>query len=307
MKALFVVNARSGPTRRRDMAGLIRANCTLDHEIIACERKEDLDGIVAEGMRNGVEAVIAVGGDGTVHEVAKRLIGTQLALGIIPTGSGNGFAHHHHIPTNARAAVRMLADAKPVVIDTAEVNGEPFIGVMGIGYAALIAHRFAELPQRGFRSYVRAALSAFLNYQPEEYEISADSGALAGTRKRRAFLIEIANTAHWGNNFRIAPEASVLDGLLDVVIVDPVPFFEGPLFSMRLRFGTVHRSRRVTTHRATEVVIRVTPAISPASAGRIAGATQVHLDGEPLTMPAELRIRIRPKSLTVLVRSDIGL
>jgi YegS/Rv2252/BmrU family lipid kinase len=301
VKALFVVNARSGPIRGRDMAGLIRANCTLlDYEIIASERKEDLDGIVAVGLRNGVEAVIAVGGDGTVHEVAKRLIGTQLALGIIPTGSGNGFAHHHHIPTNARAAVRMLPSAKRVVIDTAEVNGVPFIGVMGIGYAALIAHRFAELPQRGFRSYVRAALSAFLNYQPEEYEVSADTGALAGTQKRRAFLIEIANTAHWGNNFRIAPEASVLDGMLDVVIVDPMSFFEGPLFSLRLRLGTVHRSRRVTTIRATEVVIRVLPA----SAGRIAGATRIHLDGEPLTMEGELKIRVRPQSLTVLVPPD---
>jgi len=292
VKALFVVNARSGPSRGRDMAGLIRANCTLDHEVIACERKEDLDSIVAEALRNGVEAVIAVGGDGTVHEVAKRLIGTQLALGIIPTGSGNGFAHHHHIPTNAQAAVRLLANAKRVTIDTAEVNGTPFIGVMGVGYAALIAHRFAELPQRGFRSYVRAALSAFLNYQSEEYEISADTGALAGTQKRRAFLIEIANTAHWGNNFRIAPQASVLDGMLDVVIVEPVSFLGAPLFSLRLRLGTVHLSRRVKTYRAAEVVVR------RKSEG------PVHLDGEPLTMAAELRIRVRPKSLDVLVPAD---
>jgi YegS/Rv2252/BmrU family lipid kinase len=292
VKALFVVNARSGPTRGRDMASVIRATCTLDYEIVACERKEDLDDIVAEALRSGVEAVIAVGGDGTVHEVAKRLIGTRLALGIIPTGSGNGFAHHHHIPTNARAAVRMLADAKRVVIDTAEVNGAPFIGVMGIGYAALIAHRFADLPKRGFRSYVRAALSAFLNYQPEEYEIGADTGALAGTQKRRAFLVEIANTAHWGNNFRIAPEASVLDGMLNVVIVDPISFFAGPLFSLRLRLGTVHRSRKVTTHRTAGVVVR------RKSEG------PVHLDGEPFTMADELRIRVRPKSLTVLVPSD---
>jgi diacylglycerol kinase (ATP) len=296
VKALFVVNARSGPTRGRDMTSLIRANCTLDHEIIASERKEDLDCIVADALRKGVEAVIAVGGDGTVHEVAKRLIGTQLALGIIPTGSGNGFAHHHHIPTNSRAALRMLATAKRVTIDTAEVNGAPFIGVMGIGYAALVAHRFAALPKRGFRSYVRAALSAFLGYQPEEYEISGDTG----TQKRRAFLIEIANTAHWGNNFRIAPQASVLDGLLDIVIVDPISFLEGPFFSLRLRFGTVHSSRRVTTHRATEITIRVTPE----SAGRIAGATLVHLDGEPVTIDGELKIRVRPQSLNVLVPSD---
>jgi YegS/Rv2252/BmrU family lipid kinase len=287
VKALFVINARSGPVRGRDLAALIRASCELEHDIVASERKEDLDAIVAEAQRNGFEAVIAVGGDGTVHEVAKRLIGNPLALGIIPTGSGNGFARHHGIPTKVAAAVRVLPTAKKVTIDTAEVNGMPFIGVMGVGYAAHIAHRFAELPRRGLRSYIRAALSAFRSYEALEYEISGG--------RHRAFLVEIANTAHWGNNFRIAPMASVFDGVLDVVIVDPLSWFDVPLFGARLRFGSVHRSRRVKMHRASEVVIR---------AGRIAGATPIHLDGEPLEASSELHVTIRPRSLHVLVPAD---
>ena len=282
VKALFVINARSGPVRGRDLAALIRASCELEHEIVASERKEDLDTIVAEAQRDGFEAVIAVGGDGTVHEVAKRLIGNELALGIVPTGSGNGFAHHHRIPTKIAAAVRILPTAKRVTIDTAEVNGMPFIGVMGIGYGAHIAHRFAELPKRGLRSYIRAALSAFRDYEAQQYEIN---GGL-----HRAFLVEIANTAHWGNNFRIAPTASVFDGVLEVVIVDPLSWLDAPLFGARLRFGTTHRSRRVKTHRVEEVVI--------------AGATKMHLDGEPLEAPRELRIRVRPRSLHVLVPAD---
>ena len=282
MKALFVINARSGPVRGRDLAALIRASCELEHEIVATERKEDLDTVVANAQRDGFDAVIAVGGDGTVHEVAKRLIGNPLALGIIPTGSGNGFAHHHGIPTKIRAAVRILPTAKRVTIDTAEVNGMPFIGVMGIGYAAHIAHLFAKLPKRGLRSYIRAALSAFRAYVPEEYEIDG--------KRHLAFLVEIANTAHWGNNFRIAPAASVFDGELDVVVVDPVSLFRAPMFGVRLRFGTVHRSRLVNTHRIEEVVIT--------------GAKQMHLDGEPLDAPRELRIRVRPRSLHVLVPRD---
>jgi YegS/Rv2252/BmrU family lipid kinase len=282
LKALFVINARSGPVRGRDLAALIRASCELDHEIVATERKEDLDAIVAEAQRNGFDAVIAVGGDGTVHEVAKRLIGSSLALGIVPTGSGNGFAHHHGIPTKIPAAVRSLPTAKRVTIDTAEVNGMPFIGVMGIGYAAHIAHKFAQLPKRGLRSYIRAALSAFRSYECEEYEI--DGG------RHRAFLIEIANTAHWGNNFRIAPTASVFDGVVEVVIVDPLSWLDAPLFGARLRMGTVHRSSRVNTKRVREVVIT--------------GASKMHLDGEPLETSGELRITVRPRSLHVLVPPD---
>jgi YegS/Rv2252/BmrU family lipid kinase len=279
VKALFVINARSGPVRGRDLAALIRASCELDHEIVASERKEDLDTIVADAQRNGFDAVIAVGGDGTVHEVAKRLIGSPLALGIVPTGSGNGFARHHGIPVHVPAAVRILPTAKRVTIDTAEVNGRPFIGVMGVGYAAHIAHLFAQLSRRGLRSYVRAALSAFRAYECAEYEIDGS--------RRRAFLIEIANTAHWGNNFRIAPNASVFDGELDVVIVDPISFFDAPWFGTRLRLGTIHRSRRVKTHRTKEIVI--------------SGATQMHLDGEPLEAAGELRVTVRPRSLHVLV------
>jgi len=284
VKALFVINARSGPVRGRDLDALIRASCDLDHEIVASERKEDLDAIAADAERQGFEVVVAVGGDGTVHEVAKRLIGREIALGIVPTGSGNGFARHHRIPMKIRAAVRALTSAKRVTIDTAEVNGMPFIGVMGIGYAAHIAHRFAELPRRGLRSYVRAALSAFWAYECEEYEIDRNL--------RRAFLVEIANTAHWGNNFRIAPKASVFDGALDVVIVDPLSWLDAPLFGARLRFGTVERSRRVKTTRLQEVVIR----------RRAEGS--VHLDGEPFTLGAELRVTIRPRSLHVLVPRD---
>lgn len=284
MKALFVINARSGPVRGRDVAALIRSSCELDYEIVASERKEDLDPIVDEARRNGFDAVIAVGGDGTVHEVAKRLIGKELALGIVPTGSGNGFAHHHSIPTKIQAAVRILPTARRVTIDTAEVNGVPFIGVMGIGYAAHIAHRFAELPRRGFRSYVRAALSAFRRYVPEEYEIELNV--------HRAFLIEIANTAHWGNNFRIAPTASVFDGALEVVIVDPLSWFDAPFFGARLRLGSVHHSRRVNVHRVAEIVIR-----------RQAEGS-AHLDGEPLTLGAEIHVTVRPRSLHVLVPRD---
>jgi diacylglycerol kinase (ATP) len=288
VKPLFIVNARSGANRRLDMLRLIRETCDLEHRVFACERKEDVDRCVSDAHRAGHDVIVAVGGDGTVHEVAKRLIGSTLALAIVPTGSGNGFARHHRVPMNHRAAIRSLRRAARVTIDTAEVNGTPFIGVMGIGFAAHIAHHFDTLPQRGLKSYVRAALRSFFRYKCDEYEVEIDGQ----TTRHRAFLIEVANSAHWGSGFRIAPQASTRDGLLDLVIVDPISLVDMFPFGSRLRFGTIDRSPRAHMRRVTELVIR----------RECEG--DAHLDGEPVTLGAELRVRVRPQSLTLLVPGD---
>lgn len=285
MRPLFIVNARSGANRKLDMVRVIRETCELEHRIFSCGGKEDVDTAIEIATRDGHEVIVAVGGDGTVHEVAKRLIGRDLALAIIPTGSGNGFARHHGVPMNHREAVRVLHRCNRITIDTAEVNEMPFIGVMGVGFAAEVAHHFDKLPRRGVRSYIRASIAAFRRYECSEYELEID-----GVRsKHHAFLVEIANTAHWGNGFRIAPQASTRDGLLDIVISEPIRLRDAFAFGSRLRFGTVHKSRRVRMMRAAQVTIRRS----------CEGAA--HLDGEPVILGAELQIRVRPGSLTLLV------
>ena len=286
MKALFLVNARSGPNRKRDIAAIIRKSCDWEgYEIAPCARKEDLDDIIAHARRDGFDVVFAVGGDGTVHEVAKRLIGTPLALAVIATGSGNGFARHIGFSLDAVKAIAACRDARTIAIDTAEVNGEPFIGVMGVGFDAYIAHRFEEAPARGMRTYVRIGLRALRQYESEEYELTIDGD----TFRERALIVAVANTAQYGNNARIAPNASVRDGLLDVVILrraSPVTF---PLLAARLFRGTIDRARSVVTRRGKEIAIKRT-AEGPA-----------HLDGEPVMLPRDLQIRVRPQSLNVLV------
>lgn len=288
MKPLFILNARSGAVRTRDLPAMIRRCCQLEeYDIAGCERKEDLDSLVARARRDGFDAIVAVGGDGTVHETARRLVGGPLALGVVPTGSGNGFARHMNLPMEPDDAVRALAHAHPVSIDTAEVNGFPFVGVMGIGFDAEVAHRFATLPERGLRAYVRAGLAAIGGYEARRYELEIDGERIVTT----AMLVTVANTSQYGNDARIAPHASVTDGALDVVIVRDAGLHASPLLLARMFTGTIDRSDAVITRTARKVTIRRPP--GPA-----------HLDGEPVELPEEMTVRVVPRSLHVLVTKD---
>ena len=286
MKALFLVNARSGARRRQNIEALIAKSCAQwQYELLACERKEDLDAIVAQAERDGVDVVYAVGGDGTVHETAKRLIGRELALGVVPTGSGNGFARHIGLSMNVRASLRSCRGGRIVTIDTARVNGMPFLATMGVGFDAAIAEAFANAGTRGLRTYVRVGLREIRRFRAEEYEIEVD-----GARQtRRAFVVAVANAAHYGNNARIAPLASLQDGVLDVVVVDDVSILQAAALVPRLFRGTIDKSRHVTIVQGTRVEIR-RPSAGPA-----------HLDGEPVSLPERLSVEIVPRSLRVLV------
>ena len=285
MKALFLVNERSGARRKFDVTDVIRRAVACEYEIVPCGEKSELPAIVTRAEREGFDVVYAVGGDGTVHETAKHLIGRAIALGILPIGSGNGFARHIGLPLDPAESIRACRAANVVTIDTAEVNGMPFLSVMGVGFDAQIADRFASSDVRGLKTYVRESVRAFKQFRAEEYEIAME----AKTIRQRAFIVAIANSGQYGNNARIAPLASLRDGLLDVVIVDDASLLRALLLVPSLFRGTVHRAAGVTSVQTAEVTIR-RPGAGPA-----------HLDGEPYTLPAELHVRVRPQSLKVLV------
>jgi len=285
VKALFVVNERSGRKRNFEINDLIRRTAPFEHEIVPCAEKEAMNAIVDRAEADGFDVVFAVGGDGTVHETAKRLIGREPALGIFPIGSGNGFARHIGLPVDPARTLGACRGGRIVTIDTAEVNGHPFVGVMGIGFDAVVAERFASSNVRGLETYVKVGLRALAEFHAEEYEITC-----AGeTRREKAFVIAIANTGQYGNNARIAPLASLQDGLLDVVVVSDFNLLTAPLLLARLFQGTLHRAGGVTTTQCPEVRVQ-RPAAGPA-----------HLDGEPFPLPAELHVRIVPRSLRLLV------
>lgn len=288
MKSLFIVNARSGRRRGYDVTTLIRETCAAwndEFDVVSCARKEDLDEIVARAARDDYAIVYAVGGDGTVHETARRLIGTPLALGILPTGSGNGFARHIQLPMEPRSSLMSSSQRRIVTIDTATVNGAPFLGVMGVGFDAFVAERFAASGTRGFETYVKVGVKSLFTYRPESYELEIDGEPLT----RRAYAIAIANASQYGNNARIAPLASLCDGLLDIVLVHAMPLWRVPFVTARIFAGSLQHSSDVTMRRGRHIVLR----------RNTEGAA--HLDGEPVTLPAELTIRIVPQSLRILL------
>src|SRR5438105_3550139 len=280
VKALFVVNRRSGAKRRDDIETLIRNACVWEHEFVHCDR-DALDATVARAERSGVDVIFAVGGDGTVHEVGKRLIGRSLALGIVPTGSGNGLARHLGLPIHVARSLAACSAGRIDTIDTAVVNGKPFIGTMGIGFDAWIAEAFASRAERGLRTYLRVAFSGFWSYRPQEYELIVDGERI----RRSALLIAVANASQYGNNARIAPVASLQDGVLDVVIVERRSFRA----AARLFAGSLDRAPGITMLRGREIQIR-RPGAGPAQ-----------LDGEPVALPESLSINIVRRSLRVLL------
>ena len=289
VKTLFVVNERSGARRRFDVRDIIRRTMTGPFEIVPCGAKDDLDAIVDRAEAEGFDVLYAAGGDGTVHETAKRLIGRKPALGILPIGSGNGFARHIGLPMDPEKSLLACRGGRVVTIDTAEVNGTPFVGVMGMGFDAVVAERFAMSEVRGLKTYLREGLLAFRRFRAEEYEIAAESTTLTV----RAFVVAIANSGQYGNDARIAPLASLQDGVLDVVVVDDIKLVQAAALVPRLFRGTIDKSKRATIVQGKRIEIR-----RPA-----AGAAQ--LDGEPVSLPERLSVRIVPQSLRVLVPDTV--
>src|SRR5262249_11457787 len=168
VNVLFIVNPRAGARQRRNISALIH-DVHRGAEIVSCPATADeLDPMLTRAANDGVDVVYAAGGDGTVHEIAKRLIGTPLALGVLPLGSGNGFARHLGLPMSPRAALLACRGLRIESVDTATVNGRPFIGTMGVGFDAWIAAAFAAAGVRGFATYVRVGLRGFAGYRREE-------------------------------------------------------------------------------------------------------------------------------------------
>ena len=292
-KIIFVVNPISGTQGKKAILKWIdeRLDRSIyDYSIVNTEYAGHATQIAAAAVQNKVDVVVAIGGDGTINEIARSLVHTQTALGIIPCGSGNGLARHLQIPMDPKAAIDILNQGYLNCIDYGKINNIPFFCTCGVGFDAFVSLKFADSGKRGLLTYLENTLHESLTYQPETYEIENEEG----TVKYKAFLIACGNASQYGNNAYIAPQASLTDGLMDVTILEPFTVLEVPNLSFQLFNKTIDQNSRIKTMRAKKIKIHR------------AKEGVLHFDGDPLMAGKELEVEIIPSGLHVISSAKEG-
>ncbi len=283
-KILFVVNPISGIKGKKAAIEFLKTelDSSISYDVTETLRADHATDVTKEAIAAGYDAVIAVGGDGTVNEVGKALINSNVALGVLPFGSGNGFARHRKIPIVIKDAIHLINNFSTKIIDTATLNGEAFLTTAGLGFDAHVGWKFSQNGSRGFLTYSQIAINEFIGYKEEDYHLIIDGKEL----KTKAFVVSIANGGQYGNNAWIAPDASMEDGKLNVCIIRPFPAHFTPDIVLKLFSKNLTASKYYECIEAEEI--------------KIIKAGKFHLDGEPREANGDLVAQIVPKSLKVI-------
>lgn len=286
-RMIFVVNPISGTQSKKAILKWIdeRIDRSIyDYSIVKTEYAGHATQIAAAAVKEQVDVVVAIGGDGTINEIARSLVHSNTALGIVPCGSGNGLARHLRIPMEPKAAIDIINKGNRLCIDYGKINNIPFFCTCGVGFDAFVSLKFADAGKRGLLTYLENTLHESLTYQPDTYEIENEEGSV----KYKAFLIACGNASQYGNNAYIAPQASLTDGLMDVTILEPFTVLDVPSLSFQLFNKTIDQNSRIKTMRAKKIKIHR------------AHDGVLHFDGDPLMAGKELEVEIIPGGLHVI-------
>lgn len=287
-KIIFIINPVSGKKKKKNIPELIKNAFSNkdDYKIIHTKFSGDATQIVKKYLNKGHKKFVAVGGDGTVNEIASALVETEAILGIIPMGSGNGLARHLKIPLKPTKALDLIQHGNHTRIDYGEINNRKFFCTTGVGFDAHIGNVFSKIEGRGFSNYVKATISEFRKYQPKRYEISMNGTTIM----RDAFLITFANASQYGNNAHIAPKANIKDGKMEISILRTFPLITAPGIGARLFLKNIDKSNYLETYQCNSIVVKCkSPDI-------------IHYDGEPEEMDEILHVKIIPDGLNVFVK-----
>ncbi|AFM03306.1 conserved protein of unknown function BmrU [Bernardetia litoralis DSM 6794] len=287
-KIVFIINPVSGTQKKENIVTLIHENLKLSgihYDITYTNFAGHATELAQQAIEQKYDAVVAVGGDGTINEIAQALIKSRTALAIIPQGSGNGLARHLGISMNTKEAIKRLLEPKTMLIDAATANGNYFFCTSGIGFDAHISASFATRILRGLGGYVYFTIKELFSYKPLTYTLEFDGQKI----EREAFLIAFANSTQYGNNAYIAPQADIQDGKLDICILKTFPKTQIPKLAWQLFKRKLPQNQYIETYQTDKVKISFGKSI-PA-----------HIDGESKGLGTSIEYKSIPKALSVWV------
>jgi YegS/Rv2252/BmrU family lipid kinase len=285
----FIINPKSGGKSKNKVPQLIEKYLDkekFDFKISLTNSEKETKQLAELSVANNINTIVAVGGDGTINNIAKYVKNSNTVLGIIPFGSGNGFARELNLFGSIQNSIQIINKQNIKQVDTGMVNEHFFCNLGGVGFDAHVGGLFAESTTRGFQTYIKITLNEYIKYKPKLYKIKTSNANLESVE---AFMICVCNGPQFGNDAFIAPQAKLDDGIFDITIVKPFPFWKTPAIAVTLfsKSNKIHsfleriKSNEFTIFRENE--------------------DMVNIDGEPIKMGKELSFKMNPKSLKVLV------
>lgn len=290
MKLLAIINPISGTGKQKGIDGVLKKYLNTDKFQLFIEYTQyagNASEIAKDAILKQYDAVLAIGGDGTINEVASSLAGSDVAMGIIPCGSGNGLARHLGIPMSVAKAIDWLNKAEIISMDTVKANDKLFVNVAGVGFDAFISHEFDKMDSRGLISYFKAVVNSFFTYSQKDFSVETKDGKL----ELKGFLLSFANSSQFGNNAYIAPKASVLDGKINLILLKKPKWYQIPGVAIKTFTKRLESSSLFTQITGDEFRIKQ-------------DCTLGHVDGEPTEFGQDIHIKVCPSSLKIFAVND---
>lgn len=295
-KIVFIVNPYAGMGHCQKVERLLKKrldSVIYDYEIKRTQYRGHGEVLALEAANKGFDIVVAVGGDGTINEIARALVGKNVVLGFISTGSGNGLAHHLHIPNRISSAIEVINNGYSQTIDTLKINNRICISIAGMGFDGQIAELFDSSSRRGFFPYLHYVIKSYISYKPQTYIVEE---AEKGKQEHTAMLISVANSSQWGFNVKVSPQASMTDGCADICLIKKPLFFRLPFSTTVLLTGNLHKDKKsVLIYRLKECTIYPKDGL----------VQPCHIDGDPIERQNKMEIKVLPQSLQIITPKQI--
>lgn len=285
-RLLFIINPVSGANRKIPFEKIISAKTDkniFDYEIKYTQHAGHARELAKNAAFEKTDIVTAVGGDGTVSEIAAPLLYSNTALAIIPRGSGNGLARHLKIPLQVQQALLKINEAKIQTIDAVKINDHISVNVSGCGFDARVAHLFANSKGRGFYNYARITMSEYRKFNELTFSLNCEGNVQKGSY----FIAAIANSSQFGNNAYIAPGANAADGLMNIVLIRKIPVASLARVLIKLFNKTISESGYVKTIVCKKASIKMDRSV------------YMHIDGEPAGMVNSIEAEVLPAAIKI--------